>query len=323
MIARARRSCRSVRKPLAVASALILAGALATQPAHADDAVQSAEVLFQEARVLVEQGDYAAACPKLEASQKLEPAVGTQFNLADCFEHIGRTASAYALFGQVARIARSAGKFERERSAKERAAALEPKLARIRLDVKEPAPGLEVRIDDALVDKSAWAEPFPVDPGEHRVSASAPSHRPWEGTLAGRASELVVVDVPALVDTTVRAEPPPVVVAAPSSQRTIALVAGAAGVAGVIVGAVSGVVALSNRSDGERECPKDIYSFRCPTEAGTSAWNTASTAGTVSTVGFIAGGVFLAGAAVLWFTAPSSRTRVGTSLTGVRVEGSF
>ena len=306
------------------AASLVLAGLLAPAPALADDSVQSAEALFQEARVLVEKGDYAAACPKLEASQKLEPAVGTQFNLADCFEHVGRTASAYALFGQVARIARSAGKFERERSAKERAAALEPKLARVRLDVKAPAPGLEVRIDDVPVDKAAWAEPFPIDPGEHRVSASAPSRGTWEGTLSGRASQLAVVEVPELADTTVHVEPAPApVVAAPSSQRTFAIVAGAVGVAGVIVGAVSGVVALSNKSTGERECPKALYSFRCPTDEGASAWNSASTAGNVSTVSFIAGGVFLAGAAVLWFTAPSSRTRVGTSLSGVRLEGSF
>jgi hypothetical protein len=305
-----------------VCLALVLAGALASSAAHADDGAQSAEALFQEARVLVEKGSYEAACPKLEASQKLEPAVGTQFNLADCYEHVGRTASAHALFGQVARIARSAGKFEREKSAKERAAALEPMLARIRLDVKAPAPGLEVRIDDAIVEKSGWAEPFAIDPGDHRISASAPSHRPWEGTLSGRPSQLVVVSVPALVSTTVHT-PAPIVVAPPSSQRTIAIVTGAVGVAGVLVGAVSGVMALSNRSTGERECPKDVYSFRCPTQEGTSAWNTASTAGSVSTVGFVAGGVFLAGAAVLWFTAPSSRTRVGTSLSGVRVEGSF
>ncbi len=304
-----------------LASALVVASLLASAPAFADDTPQSAESLFQEARALVEKGDYAAACPKLEASQKLEPAVGTQFNLADCLEHVGRTASAHALFGQVARIARSAGKFEREKSAKERAQALEPKLARVRLEVKAPAAGLEIRIDDIIVDKDSWSEPFAIDPGAHRISAAAPSHRGWEGTLTGQASQLAVVSVPELVDTFVRAAP--VIVAAPSSQRTVAIVAGSIGVVGVLVGAISGAVALSNRSTGERECPKDLYAFRCPTEEGTSAWNTARAAGNVSTVAFIAGGVFLAGGAVLWFTAPSARTRVGTSLSGVRVEGSF
>lgn len=306
-----------------IAAALVLTSALASAPVHADESVQPAEALFQEARGLVEKGDYAAACPKLEVSQKLEPAVGTQFNLADCYEHVGRTASAYALFDQVARIARSAGKFERERSAKARASALEPKLARVRLDVRAPAPGLEIRIDDVLVDKAAWGEPFPIDPGAHRISASAPSRRSWESTLSGEASRLAEVSIPELVDTTVRVAPAPVTLAAPSSQRTFALVSGAVGVAGVLVGAVSGLMALSSRSTGQRECPKELYSFRCPTEEGTSAWNTATIAGNVSTVSFIAGGVFLAGAAVLWFTAPSSRTRVGTSLSGLRIEGSF
>ena len=318
----ASRRSSPARARTGLASALVVITAFASPAAHADDTVQSAESLFQNARALVEKGDYAAACPKLEASQKLEPAVGTQFNLADCYEHVGRTASAYALFNQVARIARSAGKFEREKSAKERAAVLEPKLARVQLDVKAPAPGLEVRIDDILVEKTSLTEPFPVDPGEHRISASAPSHRAWDGMLSGKASQLVTVNVPELVDTTVRAAPAPVVVDA-SSQRTIAIVTGAVGLAGVLVGGVAGVVALSKRSTGERECPKDLYSFRCPTEEGTSAWNAASTAGNVSTLSFLAGGVFLAGAAVLWFTAPSFRTRVGTSLSGLRVEGSF
>jgi len=317
---RSRRCARA-----AGASAIVLMGALTSATAQADDAAPSAESLFQQARSLVDKGDYAAACPKLEASQKLEPAVGTQFNLADCYEHIGRTASAFALFTQVARIARSAGKFEREKSAKGRAAVLEPKLPRVRLDVRATAPGLEVRIDDVLVEKTSWSEPFPVDPGPHRISASAPSHRAWEGTLFGQASQLVTVEVPELVDTAVHAAPTPatIVVAAPSSQRTIAIVTGAVGVGGVLVGAVAGVVALSNRSTGERECPRDVYSFRCPTELGTAAWNTASAAGNVSTVSFIAGGVLLAVAAVFWFTAPSSRTRVGTSLSGLHVEGSF
>jgi hypothetical protein len=304
----------------------MLASVLASAAARAQStpAAPTAEQLFQDARALVEKGNYAAACPVLEQSQKLDPAVGTQFNLADCYEHVGRTATAYAVFNDVARIARAAGKFERERSAKERAAALEPKLARVHLDVKATAPGLEIRIDDAIVDKAAWAGAFPIDPGAHRISASAPSHRSWESSLTAQPGSVVESSVPELVDTTVRAASAPVIVAPPSStQRTIALVTGGVGVAGIVVGTIAGVVAITSRSTAQRECPSEVYSFRCPTEEGTSAWNGATTAGNVSTIGFIAGGVFAAGAAVLWFTAPSSRTRVGTSLSGVRVEGSF
>ncbi|MDB5221204.1 MAG: hypothetical protein JWO86_9131 [Myxococcaceae bacterium] len=307
-------------------ASLVVSAALTastTSIARADDATPSAEQLFQDARALVEKGDYAAACPKLEASQKLDPAVGTQFNLADCYEHIGRTATAFALFEEVARIARAAGKFERERSAKERVAALAPKLARVHLDVQATAPGLEIRIDEVLLPKTAWSEPFPIDPGAHRVAASAPSHASWESTVTAQESKLAELSVPELVDTTVREAPAPVTAPPSPTQKRLALVAGGIGLVGVAVGAVSGIVALSKRSSAQGECPSETYAFRCPTESGTSAWNAATTAGNVSTVSFIAGGVFLAGTAVLWFTAPSSRTRVGTSLSGVRVEGSF
>lgn len=306
-----------------VVCALLVAST--SRVARAEDPAQSAEKLFQDARALVEKGDYAAACPKLAASQKLDPAVGTQFNLADCYEHLGRTATASALFEEVARIAGAAGKFERERSAKERALALAPKLARVHLDVKATAPGLEIRIDDVLVAKSGWAEAFPIDPGAHRIKASAPSHASWESSIAARESSLAEVQVPELVDTSVRPPPAPapIVIAPSSTQRTIALVAGGVGIAGIAIGAVSGIIAVSKRSSAQSECPSDVFAYRCPTESGAAAWNSATTAGDVSTVAFVAGGVLVAGAAVLWFTAPSARTRVGISPSGARVEGRF
>lgn len=299
---------------------------LAPSAARADEPVPTAEQLFQEARALVEKGDYAAACPKLEASQKLDPAVGTQFNLADCWEHVGRTASAHGMFMQVARIARAAGKFEREKSARERAAALEPRLARVHLVVKATAPGLEVLLDDVAVDKASRSEPFAIDPGAHRIRATAPDRTPWESTLDANEKQTTEVIVPELVDPRPPApapQPQPVVVQPSSTQKTLALVAGGVGVAGLIVGGIAGAVALSHRSTAQEECPSEVYAFRCPTEQGTSAWNSATSAGDVSTVAFVAGGVFVAGAAVLWLTAPKARTRVGTTLTGVRLEGSF
>jgi hypothetical protein len=308
-------------------TSLVVGGLLAlvtTRSAGADEPAPSAEQLFQEARALVEKGDYAAACPKLDASQKLDPAVGTQFNLADCYEHLGRTATAFALFEDVAKIARSAGKFERERSAKERASALAPKLARIHVDVKATAPGLELRIDDQPLTPGAVAKPFPIDPGPHRIAASAPSHASWGATFAAQPSALVEVSVPELTDTSVRPAPPTAVDVAPSStQKTLAIVAGGVGLAGVAVGTVSGIIAVSKRSSAQGECPSDVFAFRCPTESGTAAWNSATTAGNVSTISFVAGGVFLAGAAVLWFTAPSAKTRVGMAPSGLRVEGRF
>lgn len=281
----------------------------------------SAEDLFQQARVLVEQGHYEEACPKLEESHRLEPAVGTQFNLADCYEHVGRTASAHATFLKVAAIARAAGKFEREKLASERARTLEPALAKVQLTVKASAPGLELRLDDVPIARQDWQAPFPVDPGSHRVVASAPDHRTFEATVVAKASSTAELDVPELVDLH------PAVVAPPpqpsSSQRTLALVTGGAGVIALGVGATFGILSLSHHSNAESACASDVYQFRCPTEDGASEWNSARTTGNVSTIGFVAGGVLLAGAAVLWFTAPRSHTRVGASASGIIAAGTF
>lgn len=317
-----RRALRT--KLVAIACIMHVLALTAPSTARADDTNASAEELFQQARALVDAGKYAEACPKLERSQKLDPAVGTQFNLADCWEHVGRTASAYEMFGQVASIARAAGKFERERSAKERIAALEPRLARVRLLVKATAPGLELRIDDVAIDKARWAQPFPIDPGAHAIRATAPGRTPFEMRFTVQERATAEASVPELVDPKPAAPPPP---APPppvsTTQRTFALVAGGLGVVALGVGSVAGVIAISHKSTAQRECPTDTYHFHCPTEEGSAAWNASTSAGNVSTVGFVAAGVLLAGAGVLWFTAPSSRTRAGASLSGIRVEGSF
>ena len=308
-------------------SCAIAVGVLAAPAlARADDAAAAADALFNEANELVASGRYAEACPKLAESQRIEPAVGTQFNLADCYEHLGRTATAYALFTDVARIARAAGKFERERRAKERATALEARLARVRLVPRAPAPGLELKIDDAVVPRGDWTASLPVDPGQHRIVASAPSRTTWTGAADAAPGKTIEVVVPELVDPN---PPRPAAPRPPSSwstQRTIAIAVAGAGVAGIAVGAIAGAMAISARSSAEEGCPSATYAFRCPTVQGTDDWNSATAAGNVSTVGFIVGGVALAGAAVLWLTAPSSKQpklRAGVGTGGIRVEGAF
>ena len=69
----------------------------ATSRAQASDAA-AARALFQKARKAADTGDYTAACPKFAESYKLDPAVGTLLNIADCEQHLGRIATAWVTF---------------------------------------------------------------------------------------------------------------------------------------------------------------------------------------------------------------------------------
>lgn len=298
-----------------VASFIMLSGFAASA-----DEGDRAEQLFQEARVLVEARRIAEACPKLEESWRLDPAVGTQFNLADCYERLGKTASAFRLFRDVAGIARAAGKFERERSAKERMAALAPRLARVRVSFGVKAPGLTVALDGkASLELDGGSEAVPVDPGRHTLSATAPGHVPFETTFDAQEGATATIEVPALVSSAPAVAP---ATRTPASKK-VAIGVGAASAVAVAVGGVAGVLALEGRAEARRLCPEDPFAFRCPTVAGSDAWNEARSAGTISTVGFVAGGALLAGAAMLWLLAPSPRARAGVTASGLRLEGQF
>src|SRR5262249_42825001 len=126
--------------------AALLAVLLGTGTAHAtDDAGQArAAQLFDEAKKLRQEGKDAEACAKLEESVKLYEGVGNRFQLADCWETIGRTASAHAMFVAVEESTRALEQKDREKLAHDRAEALLPKLSRLRLEVPTPAEGLTI-----------------------------------------------------------------------------------------------------------------------------------------------------------------------------------
>jgi hypothetical protein len=106
------------------------------------------------------------------------------------------------------------------------------------------------------------------------------------------------------------------------TQKILALVAGGIGVVGVGLGAAFGAIAISKKSDAQGACPAT-----CASQDGASKWADAGSAGNVSTVGFVVGGVALAGAAVLWFTAPSSSggsgAAVGMGPAGLQLKGTW
>src|SRR5215475_12694681 len=90
-----------------VIGALVLgtAGTGRAEPSEAEKRA-AAQALFEAARKLTAQDKFAEACPKLLESYKLDPAIGTKFYLADCYEHVGKLARAWTYYLEVVEEAR-------------------------------------------------------------------------------------------------------------------------------------------------------------------------------------------------------------------------
>ncbi len=281
-------------------------------PAYAGDPAV-AEALFREGRSLMNAGKFAAACPKLAESHKQDPATGTLLALAMCQEKLGKTASAWANFSEVATRARRDGRADREQAARERMQALEPRLSHVTINVDESTarlPDLVVTQNGAAVGPGAWGVAVPLDPGQHVVEAKAPGKKPWNITITvAKESEKQTVQVPALEDAPVPDDP---IAVAPTSDPsptptdhgpvqepsgssplpTIGLVVGGVGLVGLGIGAGFGIRAKGLNDDSNRDGLCNDQN-QCDPEGGRKRDDAIRSAG-ISTGAFVAGGVLTA-----------------------------
>ncbi len=327
------------RARLAAVVAIGVASVTAAAPrtALAQNANEAAATaLFDEGRKLMGERRWSEACPKLAESQRLAPSGGTLLNLADCYEHTGQTASAWAAWKDVAARANAAGKADVEKRALARAAALDASLARltIAVDPGSDVAGLEVKRDGVAVGHAEFGAAIPVDPGPHVVEASAPNKKPLSlrvdvapkqtDARVPLALEDAPAPAPAPVPAGVSGAPAPgetgaapaagpPATAGGSGMRTAGIIVGLAGLAGVGVGTAFGLVAMSKNNDALQ--PQNCRTQSLCTPAGLSLTSDAKNAATVSDIGFVAGGLLVATGAVLVLVAPSS----SAPSTGLRV----
>lgn len=297
--------------------ALAVAVAMTTV-AHAQ--VPEAEVLFREARKLMKHHAFAAACEKFEASEHLDPGIGTELNLGDCREKTGQLASAWAMFVKASQTAKHSGDRRREDEAKRRAAALEPRLVYLTISVPKPAriAGLVVHRNGTMVEAAAYDQPVPVDPDEYRITAEAPDHERWQRTISvGSASK--TIEVPRLEVAPTPPPPPPAAEPvrvrepeAPSlwtTRRKAAVALGVLGVAAGGTGIAFGVKANSLERQSDQLCP----TTRCSDPNAIDLNRRARTDGLVANLGMIGGGAMAMGAIVLWIVG-DPRPRDGVSI---------
>ena len=157
-----------------------------------------AKRLFDEGRELLDRGKVDEACRRFAQSLERERAGGTMLNLADCAERAGQLARAWSLYDEAAREYERTNKGNAERFARDRAAALEPRLATVIVRVAEPdTRGLVVTIDDDDVTPIAKVLRF-HDPGSLTITARAPGRVRFVATVEAAAGKKVTVEVPDL-----------------------------------------------------------------------------------------------------------------------------
>ncbi|TMQ04358.1 MAG: hypothetical protein E6J90_51675 [Deltaproteobacteria bacterium] len=313
--------------------AVMIAGGLGATPfaAHAQSA--EAEALFRDGRNLIKAGKLAAGCDRLAASERLESSVGTLLNLGDCREKLGKLASAWAAFRKAEAMAKRAGGDERRQAeAGHRAAALEPRLSNLVIEVGHMVDGLVVRRDDEVVDSATWNTALPVDPGSYALVAEAPGYAAWRTSIVIAAGERRhVVSVPLLERVAVAAPPaaPTRIIAAPvvrptwTSTRMVSAVFAVAGAGAVGTGIYFGLHARSLDERANQRCPGSA----CSDPEGLRLNDQAQTSASRANVLYIAGAAALATAAVLWYVGAPGEVVVvpaaGDHQLGVALSGRF
>ena len=324
---------------LTLSLGLLAPASARAQPADPKKA-GAAQALYDQATSEMDAKHYATACPRLEEVTRLIPeGLGAKLTLGECYESQGRLASAWTQYTLVGASAGKAGQSERSQRAAAKAAALQPRLATLSLDVSEATrsvPGLAITRDGVPVAAEQWATATPVDAGKHEIVATAPGREPWKYPVEATDGAKLSVRVKAFEPdpgpkaAPVEAEAPITPSSPPRAwQRPAGIAVMGLGAAGVAIGAVLGGLAIGKNSESNRDNHCDA-SDSCDPQ-GLSLRATALGLGNGSTAAMITGGVLLAGGVVLFATAKKAPTpskeqagaRLEVGMSGILVRGAW
>jgi hypothetical protein len=283
---------------LAFALAIVIAGA---KPASADEA--AAKALFDQGKALFAEGKYGEACTRLEASFQLAKLSSTRGLLGACYEKIGKLASAWNAYRESAGIAERQGHAERAAAARESAALLEPRLAKLAIDATavQNVKGIDVMIDGIVQPGPALNQPLPIDSGPHVISADGRGWKKWETTIDIVDGEQQKAQVPALAPAPKELEP---AAGPPWSTRKKLGFGIALGGGGLVAIAIAFGTVAKIKWEGS-ECTQTT----CPSQPAKDKADTAAFYANIATIvggaGLVVGGV---GLTIMFTDKPAAET---------------
>jgi hypothetical protein len=301
-----------------LATAFIAPAALAQDQPQAES-VAAARSLGLQGIKLADAGDCKGAIEKLSRAESLYHAPSILGRLGECQVNVGQVVLGTENLNRVVREQLAPNAPKAFRDAQTRAAsALNkalPKIARLTVKVEPADAKPQVTVSGAAIPPALIGVERPTDPGTHEVVVSAPGYLEQKSsvTLAEGGAQDISIKlekdpnaVVAAAASTPSAAPLVATTTAPASDagskksNTLAYVALGVGGAGLLVGGITGILALGKKSD-LKGCVDD----RCPTSQKDTL-DSAKSIATVSTVGFAVGLVGVGVGVVLLLTGSGS-----------------
>jgi tetratricopeptide (TPR) repeat protein len=313
------------KRALHTLSALSLALALAPAIAHADvpnvDSVAEARQRFRRGVVLYEEDDFRAALIEFNRAYQLAPNPAVLYNVGQSYYQLRDYAGALTTLERYLR--ESGDHIDRDRriQVEREVQDLRGRVAHVTL--RSNVDGAEFALDDVPIEHP-FRDPVLVGAGRHRLSAAKRGY-----LTAARVIDVAGGDkIEVRLDLTPEARDARDARPARESPSYVApAIAATFGVAGIAVGAVFGVQAMSNKSSLDGECNSSKV---CPSSARSEV-DAFSRNTTISTIAFSAGAVGLLAAGYFFFRvrASDAPSQNGSSVTAsfglgtATVEGTF
>ena len=329
--------------------ASVTSSARAAEPAAAPPTVElssadraTARTLAQEGYVALRDKDYSTAADRFRRALAIVKAPTLLRDLARAQVGLGKLVDAHESYNQIIRegVAPDAPApwVKAVADAKAEIGPITPRLPWITITVSGPAHP-RVTIDGAPIAEAALGVKRPADPGRHEIRAMASGYYTAKKTISLEEGQSVNIafeleDAPPDAAPKDEEETGKVSVATvvdPPWRKPVTIGAFALGGAGIVVGSVAGILAMTKHNQLALDCPKGSCTERQPID-------NYHTVGTISTIGFVAGGVFAGAGVVLLLVKPQSlvqqpesdrKTRAGlswspfVSIAGAGVEGTF
>jgi hypothetical protein len=328
---------------LSLAFALSLGMAASPEARAQSDADRAtARSLGQEGQQAFEAKDYPTAEDRFRRADKMVHAPTLVLGLARALSGEGKYVEAQESYNRIIREGLPAGApdaFKRALDdAKKEVDAVTAKVGAVTITVKAAGgidiPDPQVVLDEHPINSASLGVRRAIDPGPHVLRASAEGYKAGElrftMTEGGSADEPLTLDKDAnaaavaaapasTAAPTSLATSPDLAPGQPSKARKIApWIAFGVGGAGLVVGGITGILAMGKHSTLSDECKPN-----CNTSAAQSDLSSYHTMGAISDVGFILAGVGGAVGTILLITQPKAAPTTGVRVVPVFGPGSL